>query len=123
LHLTPTGLYWKHLGGVSKPGLHRRNNFATYVNHTAWMPEWGRPQTTTAADQSKAYPLNLGTLHFSVETLAVGGGDNDKTPDNIQGIEPRDPVTIADGNGEQVVSIPDRQFGAKWYRIRIYRKG
>jgi hypothetical protein len=123
LHVTPTGIYWKHLGSMSKPGMHSRNNLPTYVNHTAWMPEWGRPASTSAADQSKPYPLNLGKLGFSVETLAVGGGDNDKTPDKIQGIEPRDPVFIVDRDQEQVVSIPDRQFGAKWYRIRIYRKG
>jgi len=122
LHVTSTGLYWKHLGHMSKPGMHSRNNLPTYINHTAWMPEWGQPTTTSAADQSKPYPLDLGKLGFSVETLAVGGGDDDKTPEKIQGIEPRDPVTIADKGAEQVISIPDRQFGAKWYRIRIYRK-
>lgn len=124
LHLTPNGLYWKQLpGSSSKPGRHFRNNLPTYVNHRPWMPEWGRPEKDTDADESKPLPLNLEGIGFGVEVLAVGGDDNVATPDGIRGVERRDPVTIQDRGGEQTISIPDTQVGAKWYRLRMYRRG
>jgi hypothetical protein len=123
LHLTPGGLYWKQMGGAAKPGRHAANNLPTYVNHKPWAPQWGNPGKKGGPDQSALLPLKLGRGHYSIETLAVGGGDDDSTPDQIQGIEKRDPVTIEYRDGEQIIFIRDSQIGARWYRIRVYRQG
>ena len=121
LHLTPTGLYWKELGG-SKPGRHQGSNLPTYINAVAWMPQWGHPEAAYGFDQTEPLKITLGKMNFAIEVLAIGGSYKDKTPAKIQGIDKRDPVTISSKDGEQVVSIPDHQGGDKWYRIRIYRQ-
>ena len=109
LHLTANGLYWKE-GGVSKPGKQDGNNFPTFIDRVPWMPEWGRPESNSGSDESKPLPLKLGRLHYNIETMAVGG-EHDKNPAKLHGIEHRDPVTILDGDGEQVISIPRHAGG------------
>jgi hypothetical protein len=120
LHITPEGIYWKSLG-VSKPGRHSGNNLPTYVNGTPWMPQWHHPEEEAGYDQTKLLKLTIGKLNFNCEVVAVGGSKLVKSPDGIQGIEKRDPVTISTRGDEQVVSIPDHQSGSKWYRLRLFR--
>jgi hypothetical protein len=115
LHVTPTGIYWEERG-VAKPGRHEGANEPTAVNGQPWMPKWGDPTRARGNDQSALLPLPIGKLDFDLQVLAVG-----KLPGGNE-IEKRDPVTIYAGDNEQIVSIPDHQIDARWYRIRLFRK-
>jgi len=115
LHITRSGIYWRENGAV-KPGLQDGLNAPTYVNGKAWMPKWKNPKTNNGNDQSDLLRLPLGKLGFDLQVLAV------TRERNADGIDPRDPVTIHSAAAEQIVSIPDTQSGARWYRIKLYRK-
>ena len=115
LHVTPTGIYWEERG-VAKPGRHNGANEPTAVNGQPWMPKWGNPTRDRGNDRSALLPLPIGKLDFDLQLLAVG-----KLPGGNE-IEKRDPVTIEAGDNEQIVSIPDHQIDARWYRFRLFRK-
>ncbi len=122
LWVTPTGMYWKSLGGAAKPGLHEGANAQTYINSAAWTPVWKIPENQNAADVSEPYALALGApLNFAVQIVAIGGNPGVKDFASVTGVEQRDPVTIRSEGMNQVVSIPDTQNGSKWYRLKLTR--
>jgi hypothetical protein len=116
LWLTPTGLFWRCMG-VAKVGQHGQTMLPTYVNGAVWMPEWGKPQEARGHDACKPYPLPIGRTDFTLQALAIG-----KTRD-VTGIENRDPVRVRTEGQALVISIPDEQSGARWYRLRLVRVG
>jgi len=116
LWVTPTGLYWKCVGkGVAKPGRHNGRNEPTYINGKRWMPEWGKPQESRGADQSKPLSLPIGNVNFKFELQAVG------KEKGAQGIDDRDPVVTKMQGGAFVIHISDSQMDPRWYRFRLYR--
>lgn len=115
LHITPRGIYWLQLHGGAKPGRHNGANEPTFINGRPWMPLWQNPKRERDEDRSALLPLPMGRLDFDVQVLAIGQRRGEP------GVESRDPVTIRAEHLEQVVSIPDTQFDARWYRVRIYR--
>ena len=112
LHITSDGLYWKERG-VDKPGLHDGHNDPTYVNGQAWQPVWGVPEKRRGNDQSDVLKLPIGKRTYDVDVLAI----SEQRGNNL--MEKRDPVTIATKDDEQVVIVPDRQNGARWYTIEL----
>jgi len=112
--VTPKGVFWKSLG-VAKPGRHGGANEPTWINGRKWMPQWGKPGEERGFDETKPYPLPVGKLDFKLDLLAVG------TKKGCQGIERRDPVSLRTRSGALVVSIPDHNYGSRWYRFRLYR--
>ena len=116
LHITQEGIYWKQHGtNASKPGRFHRRNEPTYVNGKPWMPTWGKPKEESGDDRTAILPLPIGELRFGFEIIAIG--DRPRMP----GIQQRSPVTIQNEQGEQVLSIPDKEAGSKWYTIRLFR--
>ncbi|MCX5655693.1 MAG: hypothetical protein NTY65_13725, partial [Planctomycetota bacterium] len=81
----------------------------------SWMPQWGRPEQERGQDETKPLLLLVGKATFKLELQAVG------TEKGCKGIENRDPPILRSEGENQVVSIPDRQFGSSWYRFRLYR--
>jgi hypothetical protein len=116
LWVTPSGLYWKCMGkDMAKPGRHKDKYEPTYVNNKRWMPEWGRPQESRGADQSKPLPLPIGNVNFKFELQAVG------KEKGAQGIDDRDPVVAKMQGVAFVVHISDAQMDPRWYRFRLHR--
>jgi len=115
LHITPNGVYWKELGGFDKVGKAGGQDYPTYVNGTAWHPVWGKPKEH-GLDQTEVLALPIGRLNFDFQVVAVGKERGAK------GIERRSPVTMRNDKDEQVLSIPEKESGARWYAIRLFRK-
>jgi hypothetical protein len=115
LHVTAQGVYWKS-HGAAKPGLLGSRDEPTYVNTVAWRPTWSDPRER-GTDTSDIFPLKVGpTLELQAEV--VGCADKPGT----DRIDSRDPIHSEVVGEEFVVTIPDRQSGAKWYGLRIFRK-
>jgi len=115
LHVAPRGLYWRHVSDQSaKPGLMSGRSEPTYINGTAWIPRWGQ-SSDQAVDQSASLLLPITDIHFTLQMVSIG------TKLESSGVENRDAVNAEVRNGELVVSIPDSQPGARWYRFRLIR--
>src|SRR6202034_200007 len=113
LHITTAGIYWVENGKPFKPGRNDGVNEPTYINGKEWWPKWGNPNEPRGNDKTEMLELPIGSGDFDVEVIAVAKHRDD------QGIEKRDPVTIKKVGEEWVVSIPDKQIGARWYTIRL----
>jgi len=79
-------------------------------------PSGTPPKRNAGNDRSDLLPLPLGTLNFDFEVLAITQQRGQR------GIDKRDPVTLRSQDGQQILSIPDRQLGSRWYRVRLFRK-
>ncbi|MDB5324316.1 MAG: hypothetical protein JWN40_5947 [Phycisphaerales bacterium] len=109
LHVTPMGIYWKI--NTSKPGIHAGHDDPTYVDGDAWKPKW-----TSGSNVSDTFSMKIGNIaDFKVELVACGDDRGTDTMDK------RTPIRTEVVNGEFVVTIPDGEAGAKWYRMRIFR--
>lgn len=117
LCITPTGIYWEIRGGpAAKPGLWRDANEATSVNGVRWMPKWGQPDQRKGPDKTEPFYLNLGPTDFSFEVESI-------SPDrNKKGMDPRDTPEMRTTRNEQSLFIRDSQDGARWYKIKFFRK-
>jgi hypothetical protein len=116
LHITPRGIYWFQRNGAAKPGRHGGGNEPTFIDGRPWMPQWQNPRQEMNQDRTALLPMPIGPLDFDVQVLAVGEHRGDP------GLEQRDPVTIRAQHLEQVISIPDTQIDARWYRVRVFHK-
>ena len=59
--------------------------------------------------------LPIDDIHFTLQMVSIGAQLESS------GIENRDSVNAEVRNGELVVSMPDSQPGARWYRFRLIR--
>ena len=114
LHITRAGIYWKELG-ASKPGRQMGRNEPTYVNGKPWIPTWAAPNEDRGWDKSALLPLPIGDLNFGFKIVAIGNRRH------VPGIERFSPVSLRNEHGEQVLSIPDKEVGSKWYTVRLLR--
>lgn len=115
LHLTPKGLYWT-TSGLSKPGRHTGGTEPTFINDKPWSPTWQKPDSPDAEDRSDLYPLEIASpLDYQLHVLSISRNRGEKL------IEERDPVSASEDGEELVITIPDRQSGARWYRLRLKR--
>jgi len=115
LHVSSRGLYWRHVSDQSaKPGLMSGRSEPTYLNGIGWIPRWGQPGDQ-AVDQSSPMLLPIVDIHFTLQMVSIGAQLESS------GIENRDSVNAEVRNGELIVSIPDSQPGARWYRFRLVR--
>lgn len=114
LHVTPRGFYWTCREGGEEPGGWNGERPPTYVNGAPWWPKWDSPAGPGDEARSTHFMVKMPPLErIGFALLSVGperGGD---------GIEERDPVTTRHEVSEFVVSIPDTQKGARWYRLRF----
>jgi hypothetical protein len=112
LHVTPAGFYWVN-GDYAKPGMHEPNNFPTFVNGKPWFPTWGKPNERRGTDKCELFAFASSSLDLEMELIAVG-----KTAD-CTGIEPRSPIQLRRDADELVVTIPDPEWGARWYSFAL----
>ena len=112
LHLCLQGIYWTN-GRNAKPGRHDANNYPTYINSRQWIPKWGKDGDDRGEDKSDIYPLTLTTTEYELEVAGISDrkGSSKK--------EPRTEPSPVRENGELVVTFPDPEVGAKWYRVRL----
>jgi hypothetical protein len=108
LHVSKDGIYWVN-GEGAKPGLWEPNNFPTLVNGQRWYPHWHKPAKRRGYDRCDAFQMAIPSLDLDLELIAVG-----EKPDGKE-IEPRSPITLSHDNGELIVTIPDPEWGARWY--------
>jgi len=109
LIVTTNGFQWKN-GMNAKPGRHESRNEPTYINETAWYPDWGANDNERGVGTSDVCPWPIKSSQFDFELLAIGD-----TPDATT-VEPRtSPTTSYGADGSMIVSIPDPEPGSKWY--------
>jgi hypothetical protein len=116
LHVTPKGIYWTNQE-FNKPGMHDGADEPTYVDGVAWKPRWSKPGSR-GTDTSEPYPIRIGAAAADFKAEVIGcaplrGSDK---------LEQRDPIRTESTDGEFLVTIPDTQSGARWYRLRITYK-
>ena len=111
LHVTTTGIYWVN-GMYAKPGRHD-GNWPTFINGQQWFPQWQKPNAARGVDWSAPFPIKVQTLDLDLELIAVG------TERDAPGIEPRSPITVARHDEELIVTIPDPEFGPRWYTFAL----
>jgi hypothetical protein len=116
LHVTATGIHWVN-GMYAKPGQHGRQNVPTYVNGTPWFPKWGQPEKNRGLDRSEPFPLPVPSLNLALELIAVG-----EKPDATE-IEPRSPITLQRAGDAVIVTIPDPEWGSRWYHFALVPAG
>jgi len=93
----------------------KRHRSASPDGGVAWRPRWSQPGER-GNDTSGLFRLRIGKeLDFQAEV--VGCADKPGT----DRIDKRDPIRSKLVDDEFVVTIPDGQLGAKWYRLRIFR--
>ena len=80
------------------------------------MPVWGKPLEESGDDQSEPLRMPIGDPDFEFTVLAIGDRRGERT------MHRRTPVALRDEKDEQVLSIPDPEFGAQWYTIRLTRR-
>jgi len=116
IHVTAKGIYWTNQQ-FNKPGMHDGVDAPTYVDGVAWKPKWSKPGSR-GTDTSEGFAMKIGNAtDFKAEVI---GCAEQRGTDKI---DQRDPITSEIVNGEFVVTIPDTQAGARWYRIRLsYRQ-
>ena len=86
----------------------------TWVNNRQWWPVWGNERDLRGDDQTELHNIRVGTLNdLKLELLAVGPNRG------CQGITRRSPVTARIVDGALIISIPDREFAASWYRFQL----
>jgi hypothetical protein len=90
-------------------------NEPTYVNGKPWIPTWAAPNEDRGWDKSALLPLPIGDLNFGFKIVAIGNRRH------VPGIERFSPVSLRNEHGEQVLSIPDKEVGSKWYTVRLLR--
>jgi len=121
LYITPTSICWKNLAG-DKPGYWQdkpsptKKPEPTWVNGQAWMPEWPAGPDGKAANISKPLTLNIGKADFQFEVVAVGSGRGQPGISRQAG-----KVEMKSDGSVQVLSIRDPGYGARWYRVRLFR--
>jgi hypothetical protein len=112
LHVTKTGLFWVN-GMYAKPGMHEPGNFPTYINGQPWIPRWHKPGTRRGVDTCDPFALPVPSLDLDLELIAVG-----EKPD-AKGIEPRSPITVSRNGDELIVTIPEPEWGSRWYNFAL----
>jgi len=121
LYITSTGIYWKNIGG-EKPGFWQekpaptRKLEPTWVNGHGWIPEWPDGPDGKSSNISKLLPLNIGKLDFQFEVVAVGSQRGQPGIAKQAG-----KVELKSDGAAQVLSIRDPGYGARWYRVRLFR--
>jgi len=113
LHVSKQGLFWKVVGGESKPGRNDDKNFPCYVDSRKWQPEWKNKSTDRGPDTSEVYPLSTAFPNLTAEKVSVSEERFGRNEPKHTGI------TYASQGGDFVVTIPDPEAGAYWYKIKI----
>ncbi len=115
LHLKEDGIYWVQAASPSKPGKWHGHHEPTFVDGKAWQPVWGKPNVETGKDRSEGFAIPLKGLGFKLKLLAVADQRG------VEQIDQRTPVELSEESGEQIITIPDPETGAKWYTFKLYR--
>ena len=102
-------IYWIN-GGNAKPGYWV--NEPTYINGDAWTPKWGQPDKGRGVDRSDNRAVALPTLDLQGELVS---NQPTRGVDRID--SSRTPVNIKRSGEEIVVTIPDPEPGARWYKV------
>ena len=108
------GLQWNEAGTTAfRPGLHDNQNAPTYINDQKWSPAWS-DGAQAGPGNSDIFPADIpATGTWAVEVVSISDSRG------ASGIMDRDPVTIRKFGLNTVVSIPDSQGGACWYKLKL----
>lgn len=110
LHVTPTSIYWVN-GENAKPGRWLMQNEPTYINGKPWKPKWQLPKMSREDDISDKYAILVGTTNLELELISVTKKRKET------GIEERTPITLREEDNEMVITIPDPEPEARWYKF------
>ena len=114
-HLRSEGFYWVN-GSASKPGRWGGRNEPTYINGAAWTPRWAKNSQNSGPDKTEINRIAFGTVDVDYELLAVTkerGGT---------GIDKRTSVGTKREGSEFVVTIPDPEAEARWYKFVLRKR-
>jgi hypothetical protein len=114
LHIVPTGIFWRETGKPAKPGKHGGHDDPTYVDNAPWMPKWKQPGSD-GPDTSEIFKIPIGRPDYKFSVIAIS-----ESRDSTE-IQKRTPVTMKTNNNEEVITIPDLEYEARWYTIKLYR--
>jgi hypothetical protein len=111
LHVTKTGFYWAVLGGEAKIGMNDNQNEPCYVNGSRWKLKWRTPGTR-GPDMCDIYPFPTQSPDLTAEVVSTSEGRYGKKTE-------RAPISTSLKGDHFVISIPDPEGGAAWYKIRV----
>lgn len=111
LHISKEGFYWAVLGGEAKVGMNDNQNEPCYVNGSRWKPKWRTPGTR-GPDMCDIYPFPTQSPDLTAEVVSTAAGRYGKKTE-------RAPISTSLKGDHFVISIPDPEGGAAWYKIRV----
>lgn len=112
LNIAKDRIFWMN-GGNAKPGL---GSEPTYINGETWTPKWGQPQAARGVDRSDNRAITLATLDLRGEVIS---NQEKRGVDALD--RARTAVEIKRRGDVIVVTIPDPEPGARWYKI-VFRE-
>lgn len=114
LHITKDGFYWAVLGGEAKVGIDGDKKEPCYVNGSRWKLQW-RTQGDRGPDMCDVYPMPTQSPNLTAELVSTSNGRYGKKT-------VRAPISTSVKGDHFVISIPDPEGGAMWYKIRVKPK-
>jgi len=114
-HLRAEGVYWEN-GDNAKPGKWSGLDEPTYINGVAWMPKWNRSKDYKGRDKTQLHRISFGTIDVEFELLAVTKNRGES------GIDHRTRVATKREGNDFVVTIPDPEPEARWYKFVLRKK-
>ncbi len=111
LHVTKDGLYWVIKGGEAKVGMNEGSTESCYVNGTRWRPQW-RTKSDRGPDTSEVYPFKIKSLALTAEAVSVSKERTGKH-------EKRTAIKAELMSDHFVITIPDPEGGARWYKLKL----
>lgn len=113
LRVNKQGVFWKVRGGESKVGMNDGKKFPSYVDGSRWQPEWANKSTDRGPDFCAPFPLASTAPDLTAELVSIS---KDRFgPNNLK----RSAISFSIKEGDFVVTIPDAESGACWYKIKI----
>jgi hypothetical protein len=113
-HLREDGFYWEN-GKNAKPGKWNGRDEPTYVNGTPWVPHWAKSREERGKDKCELFRTSLGTVDVEFKLIAVTKRRGET------GIEPRSEIATKREGNEFVITIPDTEPEARWYKFSLSR--
>lgn len=114
-HLRAEGVYWEN-GNNAKPGKWSGNDQPTYINDAPWKPRWNKSKEERGKDKTELNRIPFGTIDVEFELLAVTKIRGET------GIEKRTPIATKREGNEFIVTIPDPEMEARWYKFVLRKK-
>lgn len=111
LQITKEGIFWDVGRGNAKVGRNAQHKDPCYVNGNRWDPKWSMPGDR-GPDTCEIFPLPTKSPFLAAELVSAS------TERAGTGISRSKIITTVDQD-QLVIHIPDPEFGAVWYKIRV----